>query len=122
MTPSLIMFLVAALAAAGMWLAWSVVRRSQRRQRAIRELLDAADALESSLRAAREEIEAVAGDHVNPVRAAMQDLLRQRMWLQEHAETASLRQLDEVRASLQSARDSLQGQLQQVEQARTADA
>ena len=73
MTPSLIMFSVAALAGIGMWLAWSVVRRSQRRQRAIRELLDAADALEASLRTAREEIEAVAGDHVNPVRAAMQE-------------------------------------------------
>ena len=122
MTPSLIMLSVAALAGIGMWLAWSVVRRSQRRQRAIRELLDAADALEASLRTAREEIEAVAGDHVNPVRAAMQDLLHQRMWLQEHAQSASLQQLDEVRASLEAARGTLQGQLQRVEQARAAEA
>ena len=122
MTPSLIMFSVAALAGIGMWLAWSVVRRSQRRQRAIRELLDAADALEASLRTAREEIEAVAGDDVNPVRAAMQDLLHQRMWLQEHAQSASLQQLAEVRASLEAARGSLQGQLLRVEQARAADA
>lgn len=122
MTPSLIVFSVAALAAFGLWLAWSVVRRSQHRQRAIKDVLDAVDALEASLRTAREEIEAVAGDHVNPVRAAMQGLLRQRMWLQEHAHTASLRQLADVRASLDAARGSLQGQLRRVEQARAADA
>lgn len=122
MTPSLIVFAVAALAAFGMWMAWSIIRRSQRRQRAIKDLLDAADALEASLRTAREEIEAVAGDQVNPVRAAMQDLLRQRMWLQEHAHSASLQQLADVRTSLDAARASLQGQLRRVEQARAADA
>ena len=41
MTPSLIVLLVAVAAAGGVWLAWNVVRRSQRRQRAIRDLLDA---------------------------------------------------------------------------------
>ena len=103
-------------------LAWNVVRRSQSRQRAIHDLLDAADGLESSLRTARGEIEAIAGDQVNPVRAAMEDLLRQRMWLQEHGQTASLEQLADVRASLEAARGSLQGQLRKVEQARAADA
>lgn len=122
MTPSLIVLLVAVAAAGGIWLAWNVVRRSQRRQRAIRDLLDAADALEASLRSARVEIEAVAGDHVNPVRAAMEDLLRQRMWLQEHGQSASLQQLADVRASLEAARGNLQGQLNRVEQARAADA
>ncbi len=122
MTPSLIVLLVAASAAAGIWLAWHVVRRSQRRQRAIQRLLDAADALEASLRTARVEIEAVAGDHVNPVRAAMEDLLRQRMWLQDHGQTASLQQLADVRSSLEAARGNLQGQLLQVAQARAGDA
>lgn len=121
MTPSLIVLLVAVSAAGGIWLAWDVVRRSQRRQRAIRELLDAADGLEASLRTARGEIEAITGDHVNPVRAAMEDLLRQRMWLQQHGQTASLRQLAEVRSSLDAARGSLQGQLRKVEQARAAE-
>lgn len=121
MTPALIVLLVAVSAAGGIWLAWNVVRRSQRRQRAIRELLDAADALEASLRTARGEIEAIAGDHVNPVRAAMEDLLRQRMWLQQHGQTASLRQLAEVRSSLDAARGSLQGQLRKVAQARAAE-
>ena len=100
MTPSLIVLLVAVAAAGGIWLAWNVVRRSQRRQRAIRDLLDAADALEASLRSARVEIEAVARDHVNPVRGAMEDLLRQRMWLQEHGQSASLQQLADVRAGI----------------------
>lgn len=122
MSPALIVLVVAALAASGIWLAWSVVRRSQRRQRAIHDLLNAADALEASLRTARGEIEAIAGDHVNPVRAAMQDLLRQRMWLQEHGQRASLQQLAEVRASLDAARDSLQRQLQRVAQARAPGA
>ena len=122
MTPSLIVLLVAASAAAGIWLAWQVVRRSQRRQRAIQRLLDAADALEASLRTARVEIEAVAGDHVNPVRAAMEDLLRQRMWLQDHGQAASLQQLADVRSSLEAARGNLQGQLLQVAQARAGDA
>ena len=122
MTPSLIVLLVAVAAAGGIWLAWNVVRRSQRRQRAIHDLLDAADGLESSLRTARGEIEAIAGDQVNPVRAAMEDLLRQRMWLQEHGQSASLQQLADVRASLEAARGNLQGQLNRVEQARTADA
>lgn len=122
MSPALSALLVAAVAAVGMWLAWSVVRRSRRRQRAIHELLNAADALEASLRTARGEIEAVAGDHVNPVRAAMQDLLRQRLWLQENGQTATLEQLSDVRRSLDAARDRLQRQLQRVEQARAPGA
>ena len=117
MTKPLIL-LVIALAATGFWLTWRFRRRSTERQRAIHQLLDSADALEESLRAARDEIEAVAGDHVNPVRAAMQDLLRQRLWLQEHGMDASLEQLDEVRRSLDEARASLEHQLQRVELAR----
>ncbi len=81
-------------------------------------LLDAADALEARLRAARGEIEAIAGDHENPVRGAMQEILRQRLWLQENAHTAALADLDAVRRSLDSARDSLEQQLQRVAQAR----
>ncbi len=88
------------------------------RQRAIRELLDAADALEIRLRAAREEIEAIAGDQQDPVRGAMQEILRQRLWLQEHADDASVDHLQTVRDSLEAARSKLEGQLQRVDQAR----
>ena len=88
------------------------------RQRAVAELLDAADALEARLRLARSEIEAIAGDEDNPVREAMQEMLRQRLWLQQHGDAASLRQLDTVRASIDAARDSIEMQLLQIERAR----
>jgi len=68
-----------ALAGGASWLALRLRRGSRGRQQAISQLLDAADALESRLRAARAEIEAVAGSDENPVRAAMQELLRQRL-------------------------------------------
>ncbi len=103
----------------GLW-AFMRTRRVGKRQLAIRRLLDAADALEIQLRAARSEIEAVAGDHENPVRQAMQDLLRQRLWLKENAETASLKQLDGVRQSLDAARTRIEAQLQQIDAARSA--
>jgi len=109
--------LLAAIAAL-LWLGWRIRQRAGDRQRAIRELLDAADALEARLRTARDEIEAVAGDHQNPVRGAMQEILRQRLWLQENAGTADLAQLDAVRRSLDNARASLEQQLQRVSQAR----
>ena len=48
----------------------------------------------------------------------MQDLLRQRLWLQEHAHDASLQQLADVRASMDRARASLEQQLSRVELAR----
>jgi chromosome segregation ATPase len=111
----LLLFAIAVLVP---WLVWRGRQRVSSRQRAIRDLLDAADALEARLRIARDEIEAVAGSHENPVRGAMQDLLRQRLWLQENAETAELAQLDAVRRSLDSARTTLEQQLQRVSQAR----
>lgn len=114
----LLPLLLVAIAAAVLWLGWRVRQRAGSRQRAIRDLLDAADALEARLRTARDEIEAIAGNHENPVRGAMQDLLRQRLWLQENAETAELAQLDAVRRSLDSARETLEQQLLRVSQAR----
>ena len=110
--------LLLAVVAIVLWLGRRIRQRSQGRQRAIRELLDAADALEARLRTARDEIEAVAGDHQNPVRGAMQEILRQRLWLQDNAASADLAQLDAVRRSLDSAHASLEQQLQRVSQAR----
>ncbi len=117
-----ILLLILLLAALVTWHGMRQLRNHRERQRAITKMLDAADTLESRLRTARSEIEAVAGDHENPVRAAMQDLLRQRMWMQEHAMQASLSQLDEVRASLDAASASLDLQLQQIHRARTGAA
>jgi hypothetical protein len=113
-----ILALLLLLAALLVWQAWRIRRQAGERQRAIRGVLDAADALEARLRTTRDEIEAVAGDHENPVRGAMQEILRQRMWLQEHAASADLGQLDAVRRSLDSARASLEQQLLRVSQAR----
>lgn len=112
--PLLLAVIVAAIA----WRAWRIRGRSRGRQRAIRGVLDAADVLEARLRAARDELEAVAGDQQNPVRGAMQEILRQRLWLQENAATAELAKLDAVRESLDAARASLDQQLHRVSQAR----
>ena len=114
--------LLVAIAAIALWFGQRIRRRHLSRQRAIRELLDAADALEARLRTARDEIEAIAGDHENPVRGAMQDLLRQRLWLQEHAISAELSQLANVRESLDTARISLEQQLQRITLARASTA
>ena len=89
------------------------------RQRAVAELLDAADALEARLREARAEIQAIAGDEANPVREAMQEMLRQRLWLQQHGGRASLEQLEGVRASIDAARGRIEQMLVQVERARS---
>jgi hypothetical protein len=89
------------------------------RQRAMAGLLDAADALEARLREARAEIQAVAGDEANPVREAMQEMLRQRLWVQQHGGQASLEQLDGVRASIDAARGRIEQMLAQVERARS---
>ena len=95
-------------------------RGSGSRQRMVAELLDSADALEAKLREARAEIEAIAGDDANPVREAMQEMLRQRLWLQQHGGHASLEQLEGVRASIDAARGRLERMLAQLERARSA--
>lgn len=99
-----------------------VLRRSRRmspHQRAVRDVLDAADALEDRLRAARAEIEAVAGDHgPNPVGDAMREMLRQRLWLRDHGESATPQQLAEVRHAIDAARGRIEHQLERIEEAR----
>ena len=117
MTAIVLLLLVAVAAAA---LAFYVRGRSGRRQRAVRELLDAADTLEARLRTARAEIEAVAGDDADPVRDAMREMLRQRLWLQQHGGAATLAELDAVRTSFDAARVRLDQQLARIERARAA--
>lgn len=117
-TPRALLLLATAVLACLLWRTWRSRGRQRAREQAVRGLLDAADALEERLRIARGEIEAVAGDHENPVRGAMQDLLRQRLWLQQHGGAASLQQLHDVRASLDTARDHLERQLRQLSLAR----
>ena len=94
-----------------------------RRERAMREVLDAADALEAQLRVARAEIEAVAGSGgEDPVGEAMREMLRQRLWLRDHGRAASLAQLDEVRNSIDAARDRIDQQLSRIAKARAPQA
>ncbi len=117
----MIKLLSALLAAAAVFAcAWAYSRRraAGRRHRAVSGVLDAADALEDRLRTARAEIEAVAGDGENPVRDAMQEMLRQRLWLQQHGPAASPSQLDAVRTSIDGARARIEQQLQRIERAR----
>lgn len=92
---------------------------SGRRRRAVRAVLDAADALEERLRTARAEIKAVAGaEGEDPVRDAMREMLRQRVWLRDYGSQASLSQLAEVRGSIDAARNRIDQQLVQIERAR----
>ena len=106
---ALIAIAAALLVAVGAW----------RRQRAMRELLDSADALEARLRTARSEIEAVAGEHIDdPVQEAMREMLRQRLWLREHGDRASLAELVQVRDSIDQARGRIETQLVRIERAR----
>ena len=97
---------------------WQLRRRGSRRQQALSAVLDAADAFEDRLRVARAEIEAVAGSDHNPVRDAMQEMLRQRLWLQQHGHAATTGQLDQVRDSIDTARARIEQQLDRIEQAR----
>jgi hypothetical protein len=91
----------------------------KRRARAVRDLLDSADALEARLRTARGEIEAVVGEQgQDPVRQAMREMLRQRLWLRDHGREASLEQLAEVRTSIDAARNRIETQLDEIERAR----
>lgn len=116
--PVLLWILVAAGVATALAVA---VRQSapRRRARAVRELLDAADALESRLRAARAEIEAVAGEQgPDPVGDAMREMLRQRLWLRDHGRDASLDQLRQVRLSIDAARGRIDTQLAKIARAR----
>lgn len=113
---TLVLLILLAVAAAAVGL--MLLRRSARRQRAVQQLLDAADALESRLRTARAEIEAVAGDEDDPVREAMREMLRQRLWLQQHGGNASLEELGTVRASIDAARQRIDQQLVRIERAR----
>jgi len=93
-------------------------QRRGRREHALAKVLDAADALEERLRTARAEIEAITGSDDNPVRDALQEMLRQRLWLQQHGGTAPLEQLVTVRDSIDAARLKIDQQLVEIERAR----
>ena len=119
---TILLLLLAALVATALVVVLSR-RFGGRHQRAMAGVLDAADALEARLRAARAEIEAVAGDdQADPVGAAMREMLRQRLWLQEHGANASVAELRSVRDSIDAARQRIDHQLVRIERARAPQA
>ncbi|QNP41022.1 hypothetical protein [Lysobacter solisilvae (ex Woo and Kim 2020)] len=114
--------LIWTVAAAGVAIVLAAILRQRgprRRARAVRDLLDAADALEARLRTARAEIAAVAGEQgPDPVGDAMREMLRQRLWLRDHGREASLGQLADVRVSIDAARSRIDAQLTEIARAR----
>jgi len=110
--------LLAAIAAVPLLLlAWLRERRWNRREYAIRTLLDCADALEAQLQDCRrrmqqlrgmltilpEEMSADADAALSAdakVQAALKDLLAHRLWIKQHAGDASLREFDTARNAL----------------------
>ena len=93
-------------------------RRSGKRPPARSQLLDAPAARVGRRRTARPPREALAGRADNPVRDALQEMLRQRLWLQQHGRDASLEQLLQVRDSIDAGRQRIDQQLLQIERAR----
>ncbi|MET0327905.1 MAG: hypothetical protein ABW163_03940 [Luteimonas sp.] len=116
--PSIPSLLLAACVAAVIVLAWR--RRVRRRHRAFARVLDAADAFEARLRVVRAQIGQDEGD---PVRDALQEMLRQRLWLQQHGAGADVVALDAMRDSIEQAQARVDRQLAQLALARAgADA
>lgn len=105
--------LLATLLAAVIVLVWR--HRGRRRRRAYARVLDAADAFEARLRIARGQIGQNDGD---PVREALQEMLRQRLWLQQHGPSADVASLEAMCASIEQARARIDRQLHQLPQVR----
>lgn len=119
MTLTLVLLVTAAVAAGTALILRRHSGQGSRRQQVVSTVLDAADALEARLRDARSEITAVVGeDEADPVRDALREMLRQRLWLQQHGMAASLDELDAVRESIDAARARIEQQLLQIERAR----
>jgi len=130
------LLIVALMAALIGTAAWMRDRHLQRRQQAIGALLDGADAVESQLQACRdrmqrlrsqlsilpEEMSARADNALSAdfkVQAALKDLLAHRLWIQQHAETATIAQFDAARNALEQSAKTLAALLQRLDDAAT---
>jgi len=117
-----------ALAVAGLWLRDRALRR---RPRLLAEVMDEADALERELYECRSrlreipalvaamppssQLSARATLVAEPqVQAALRDLLSHRLWLKEHAATATLAELESARKALLTAKQALSNQLERL--------
>jgi hypothetical protein len=109
-------------------------RQLHRRQHAIRALLDGADAFEAKLQACRERMQRLRemlsilpDEMVAPVdnalsadakvQAALRDLLAHRLWIQQHAEIATIAQFDAARLALEQTGMKLDALLQRLDAA-----
>jgi hypothetical protein len=112
--------------------AWYRQHKWSRRERAIRGLLDGADALEASLQKCRgrmqrlktmlsvlpEEMSADANTALtadDKVQAALRDLLAHRLWIQQHASSATQGQLDKAFAAIEQSRRLMEAQLARLD-------
>ncbi|MBD8898217.1 hypothetical protein [Rhodanobacter sp. DHG33] len=107
---------------------WALTSRrwQNRRTAGLQQLLDLADRLENDLKSCRAGLQqAHAVMTTNPdlpaageqdarhaVDAGLQALLRQRIWIRDHAARASQHELDETAAAMRASRDRLQPLLQ----------
>ena len=90
--------------------AWRL--RGQRlRRRGLREVMDAADALEAHVRSVRDTVNRTPGGAAadSALQDVMRDLLRHRLWLQQQGLDASRSELEGVRDKLETARLRLGG-------------
>lgn len=106
-----IIFVIAILAVVALAITVFVAqrRRMQRRWSLLREVMDSADALELQLTRARRQLDGVAsaGHADAALRDVLHDLLRQRMWLQQHGMDARITELEAVRSHLDAGRQRL---------------
>ncbi|HEX4481771.1 MAG TPA: hypothetical protein VH082_13225 [Rudaea sp.] len=131
----MVYLLIAAVTAAVLFATlWLYERRLHGRYQAIRTLLDGADAFEALLQACRDRMQrlrdmlsilpeemsapadsALAADE--KVQAALKDLLAHRLWIQQHAQTASIDQFRVAREALTQSRATLAALLERLDAA-----
>lgn len=114
---------------------WLRERHQSARTRALREILDHADALENELQECRSRLREIPAlvSRLPPsaslsaratlaaepeVQAALHDLLQHRLWLKQFGAEASLDSLRTARSALEQSRLKLSTQLERLEQAR----
>jgi prefoldin subunit 5 len=124
---SLLNIAVALVALLGLAL-WLRERMLNRRGRALRDLLDGADALESQLQdyrrrmlSLRQTLTQLPSDMTAPamasidpdrqVKTALREILAHRLWIKQHSNSATQRELDEAVAALNRSRTQLASQL-----------
>lgn len=116
---------------AAVLLFWLNSRHRRRRESSIRALLDGADALEAQLHQCKqrmqrlrsmltvlpEEMSASADNALSAdtkVQAALKDLLAHRLWIQQHATTASQAELDNAHAAMSQSSATLGAQIDRL--------